>query len=158
MEIVFYLVIAIVAFGLGIVTGRYLLRQLLKQQEVAAQGKVKKILREAENNAEILKKNKLLEAKEKFLQMKADHEQEINQKNNVIAQRENTLKQKEQSLNQKLENQSKKEQELENQRNAFLGTPDGWKQKSRAEMGEMPNCYSCSHLSELSKAIRSQRK
>lgn len=119
MEIVFYLVVAALAFGLGIVTGRYLLRQLLKQQEVAAQTKVKKILRDAENNAEILKKNKLLEAKEKFLQMKADHEQEISQKNNNIAQRENSLKQKEQSLNQKLENQTKKELELENQRKGF---------------------------------------
>lgn len=113
MEIIIYLIIAVVAFGLGIVTGRYLLRQLIKKQEIAAQNKVKKILRDAENNAEILKKNKLLEAKEKFLQMKADHEQEINQKNNLIAQRENSFKQKEQSLNQKLENQNKKEQELE---------------------------------------------
>ncbi|MBD3748136.1 MAG: ribonuclease Y [Sphingobacteriales bacterium] len=113
MEIIIYLIIAVVAFGLGIVTGRYLLRQLIKKQEIAAQNKAKKILRDAENNAEILKKNKLLEAKEKFLQMKADHEQEINQKNNLIAQRENSFKQKEQSLNQKLENQNKKEQELE---------------------------------------------
>ncbi|RKD13264.1 ribonuclease Y [Pelobium manganitolerans] len=119
MEIIIYLIIAVIAFALGIITGRYLLRQLLKQQEVAAQNKVKKILREAENNAEILKKNKLLEAKEKFLQLKAEHEQEVNQKNGVIAQKENTLKQKEQSLNQKLENQNRKEQELENQRKAF---------------------------------------
>ncbi len=114
MGILIYLAIAIIAFGIGIVTGRYLLRQLLKQQEVAAQTKVKKILREAESNAEILKKNKLLEAKEKFLQMKADHEQEINQKNIAIAQKENTIKQKEQSINQKLENQNRKEQELDN--------------------------------------------
>jgi ribonuclease Y len=116
MGILIYLAIAIIAFGVGIVTGRYLLRQLLKQQEVAAQTKVKKILREAESNAEILKKNKLLEAKEKFLQMKADHEQEINQRNVVIVQKENTIKQKEQSFNQKLENQNRKEQELDNQK------------------------------------------
>jgi ribonuclease Y len=116
MGILIYLAIAIIAFGVGIVTGRYLLRQLLKQQEVAAQTKVKKILREAESNAEILKKNKLLEAKEKFLQMKADHEQEINQRNVVIVQKENTIKQKEQSVNQKLENQNRKEQELDNQK------------------------------------------
>ncbi|MBC7654675.1 MAG: DUF3552 domain-containing protein, partial [Oligoflexus sp.] len=113
MEILIYLIIAVVALGFGIVIGRYLLRQLLKQQEVAAQNKVKKILREAESKAEILRKDKLLEAKEKFLQMKSDHEQEINQKNTVAAQRENTLKQKEQSLNDKIENAGKKEQELE---------------------------------------------
>jgi ribonuclease Y len=113
MEILIYLIIAVVALGLGIVIGRFLLRQLLKQQEVAAQNKVKKMLREAESKAEILRKDKLLEAKEKFLQMKSDHEQEISQKNTIAAQRENTLKQKEQSLNDKIENAGKKEQELE---------------------------------------------
>jgi ribonuclease Y len=116
MEILIYLSIAVIALGLGVLIGRYLLRQLLKKQEALAQTKVKKILKDAESNAEILKKNKLLEAKEKFLQMKADHEQEVNQRNNNIAQRENSLKQKEQSLNQKLENQNKKEQELDNLR------------------------------------------
>jgi ribonuclease Y len=119
MEIFIYLIIAVVSLGLGIVTGRYLLRQLMKKQEIAAQSKVKKMLRDAESNAEILKKDRLLEAKEKFLQMKSDHEQEINQKNNTMAQRENSFKQKEQSLNQKLENQNKKEQDLENQRKQF---------------------------------------
>jgi ribonuclease Y len=65
--------------AIGIVIGRFLLRKLFKDQETSAQNKVKKILKDAENNAEILKKNKLLEAKEKFLQMKAEHEQEVNQ-------------------------------------------------------------------------------
>jgi len=119
MEILIYVIIGLVTFGLGIVTGRFLLRQLLKQQEVAAQNKVKKILREAESKAEILKKDKLLEAKEKFLQMKADHEQEINQKNVAAGQRENTLKQKEQSLNSKIDNAAKKEQELEKAKENF---------------------------------------
>ena len=100
--------------AVGFVLGRFLLRKLIRGQEVAAQGKVKKILKDAENNAEILKKDKLLEAKEKFLQMKAEHEQEVNSKNNTINQRENTVKQKEQSINQKLENITRKEQELDN--------------------------------------------
>lgn len=100
----------------GVFIGRYLLRNLLKNQEVAAQNKVKKILKDAENNAEILKKNKLLEAKEKFLQMKAEHEQEVNAKNNSVNQRENTIKQKEQSVNQRLENFNRKETELDNVR------------------------------------------
>jgi ribonucrease Y len=113
MEIIGYILLGLV-IGIGI--GRFMLRTLLKNQELSAQNKVKKILKDAENNAEILKKNKLLEAKEKFLQLKSEHEQEINAKNNTINQRENSIKQKEQSLNQKLENINRKEQELENQR------------------------------------------
>lgn len=111
MDIVLYILLGV---AVGIVIGRYMLRKLLKSQELSAQNKVKKILKDAENNAEILKKNKLLEAKEKFLQLKADHEQEVNARNNTISQRENSIKQKEQSLNQKLENVNKKDQELEN--------------------------------------------
>src|SRR5258708_3851886 len=100
----------------GIVIGRYMLRKLFKDQEVAAQNKVKKILKDAENDSEILKKNKLLEAKERFLQMKAEHEQQINEKNNNINQRENGVKQKEQSLNSRLENMNRKESEIDNVR------------------------------------------
>lgn len=116
VEILGYVFALIAGLGIGIVVGRFLLRNLLKKQEVAAQSKVKKILKDAENNAEILKKNKLLEAKEKFLQMKAEHEQEVNAKNNTINQRENTIKQKEQSVNQRLENFNKKEGELDKQK------------------------------------------
>lgn len=115
-EILGYLFALIAGLGIGIVVGRFLLRNLLKAQEVAAQNKVKKILKDAESNAEILKKNKLLEAKEKFLQLKAEHEQEVNAKNNNINQRENTIKQKEQSVNQRMENLNKKEQELDKQK------------------------------------------
>ncbi len=101
------------SLALGIVIGRYLLRSLLKQQEIAAQNKAKKILRDAETNADILKKDRLLEAKEKFLQLKTEHEQQVNSRNNEVNQRENTIKQKEQSLNSKLENLTRKEQELD---------------------------------------------
>ncbi|MFW0716935.1 ribonuclease Y [Pedobacter sp. N23S346] len=115
-EILGYIFALIAGLGIGIAVGRFLLRNLLKGQEVAAQNKVKKILKDAENNAEILKKNKLLEAKEKFLQLKAEHEQEVNAKNNTINQRENTMKQKEQSVNQRMENFNKKEQDLDKQK------------------------------------------
>jgi len=109
LQIVLYILGGLAA---GVVLGRFLLRKLFRNQEIGAQNKAKKILKDAETNAEILRKDKLLEAREKFLQMKADHEQEINTKNNTINQRENSIKQKEQSINQKLENLTRKEDEL----------------------------------------------
>ncbi len=116
MEIIGIIGYILTGLVVGIITGRYLLRSLLKKQEIAAQTKVKKILKDAENNAEILKKDRLLEAKEKFLQLKSEHEQEVNTRNNQINQRENSLKQKEQSVNQRLENLNRKENELDNQK------------------------------------------
>src|ERR1700744_4172332 len=117
MNSILYLIIGVLVGGLpGVLVGRFLLMKLFKDQEVAAQNKVKKILKDAENDSEILKKNKLLEAKERFLQMKAEHEQELNAKNNSYNQRENAFKQKEQSLNARLENLTRKENEIDNVR------------------------------------------
>ncbi|MBE9602922.1 ribonuclease Y [Pedobacter sp. MC2016-24] len=116
MEILGIIGYVLAGLVIGVLIGRYLLRSLLKTQEIAAQTKVKKMLKDAESKAEILKKDRLLEAKEKFLQLKSEHETEVNAKNNAINQRENSLKQKEQSLNSKIENASRKEQELDNTR------------------------------------------
>src|SRR5690606_27982809 len=105
-----------IAFVVGAAVGRFALRFLFKKQEVAAQSKAKKILKEAEQAGEHAKKKRLLEAKEKFLQLKAEHEKETNQKNNTLNQRESSIRQKEQSLNQKMENLNREKQELENKR------------------------------------------
>lgn len=53
------------------------------------------IIKEAETEAEVIKKNKLLEVKEKFLNKKADLEKEVAQRNQKIQQAENKLKQRE---------------------------------------------------------------
>src|SRR5690606_34279353 len=60
------------------------------------------------------KKQRNLEAKEKFLQLKAEHEKEVSQRNSTGAQKENTIRQKEQSLNQKLESINREKQEMDN--------------------------------------------
>ena len=61
------------------------------------------ILKEAETEAEVIKKNKLLEVKEKFLNKKADLEKEVAQRNQKIQQAENKLKQREMVLIQRQE-------------------------------------------------------
>jgi ribonuclease Y len=55
----------------------------------------------------------LLEAKEKFLQLKQEHDKEIAQRNRAQEQLENKMKQQQQSLNQKIEGAQRKEQELD---------------------------------------------
>lgn len=107
------IITGIVALLIGFLIARILLKKGIQDHEQIAKQQAEKILKDAESQAELLKKNKLLEAKEKFLQLKAEHEQEIQQKNTQASQRENTLKQKEQSLSQKLENNTRKEQELD---------------------------------------------
>ena len=71
------------------------------------------ILKDAEAEAEVIKKNKLLEVKEKFLNKKADLEKEVAARNQKIQQAENKLKQRELVLNQRQEELQRKKQEAD---------------------------------------------
>ena len=75
--------------------------------------KCETIIKEAETEAEVIKKNKLLEVKEKFLNKKADLEKEVAARNQKIQQAENKLKQREMVLNQKNEELQRKRNEAE---------------------------------------------
>ena len=75
--------------------------------------KYEEILKEAENEAEVMKKNKLLEVKEKFLNKKADLEKEVAARNQKIQQAENKLKQREMVLTQRQEELQRKKQEAD---------------------------------------------
>ena len=75
--------------------------------------KYESIIKKAETEAEVIKKNKLLEVKEKFLNKKADLEKEVAIRNQKIQQAENKLKQREMVLNQKNEELQRKRNETE---------------------------------------------
>jgi ribonuclease Y len=78
--------------------------------------KSKKIIEEAEKEAEAIKKNKLLEVKEKFISLKADLEKQVSARNSKIQSQEAKLKQRELGLNQRYEEIQKKKNELDSVR------------------------------------------
>ena len=100
------LVLSISALILGF-GASYLIWQL------ALKNKSHKIVSEAESEAEVIKKEKILQAKERFLQLKAEHEKIINEKNNKIGLAESRIKQKELTLSQKLEEAQRKKNEAD---------------------------------------------
>jgi ribonuclease Y len=77
------------------------------------ENKANNIVKEAEAEAEVIKKDKILQAKEKFLQLKTEHEKTINDRNQAMQVSENRIKQKEQALSQKQEQVQRKDQELD---------------------------------------------
>jgi ribonuclease Y len=79
----------------------------------AQKRKSRNIIREAETEAEVIKKDKILQAKEKFLQLKSEHERAINEKNQKILSAESKLKQRETLLSGKFEEIQRKNKELE---------------------------------------------
>ena len=71
------------------------------------------VLQEAEKEAEVIKKNKMLEVKEKFLHLKADLEKQVSQRNAKIQSVETKLKQRELTMNQRQEELQRRNNEVE---------------------------------------------
>ena len=59
----------------------------------------KRAMAEAAAEAELLKKNKLIEAKEKFIALKVEHEQQVQERNAKVQEKEVKLQQREMQLN-----------------------------------------------------------
>ncbi|MGQ9847816.1 MAG: ribonuclease Y [Bacteroidales bacterium] len=76
--------------------------------------KREKILKDAQNEADVILKQKELLAKEKFLQLKSEHEKYINERNAKMAQMEAKIIQKDALLSQKLEEVQRKKKEIDN--------------------------------------------
>lgn len=125
MSTISYIIItALVSLGAGIFIGRFLLRQILQKQEEEAREKAKLIIREAELNAESIKKDRILEAKEKYLRLKSEFEEEANKKKNIIIQNENKVKQREQQVATQVEQVKRKETELNTQKEQLNAQKD----------------------------------
>jgi ribonuclease Y len=79
----------------------------------AAEEKANAIIKEGESKAELYLKDKTMEAKERFYQLKTEHEKHITEKDKTIVAAENRIKQKEATINQQLEQTKRKETEVE---------------------------------------------
>ena len=82
-------------------------------RNVILKKKGSQIIRDAEIQGENIKKEKIFQAKEKFLQLKSEHEKEVNEKNFQIQQFENKLKQREMQINQQASEVQKKQKEAD---------------------------------------------
>jgi ribonuclease Y len=104
---------AVVSLVVGLISGNVYYKRKIKKNEDSAHEKAKLILKEAEIQAETLKKDKIIEAKEKLLKMKQEFEEEANRKKNQIITNEQKIKQREAQLSKELEQIKRKESELD---------------------------------------------
>ncbi len=84
-----------------------------------AKSRANKILNEAHSEAENIKNNKILQAKEKFLELKSEHEKYILSKNAEHNDKNQYLKLKETEVNQKLKKIEKLKAEFEEKIKSF---------------------------------------
>ncbi len=64
--LIILVVVGLVAILTGFLISRYVLNKTMRTKEQLAEQKAKAIVKDAEADSEVIKKNKILEAKEKF--------------------------------------------------------------------------------------------
>lgn len=99
-------VVAVIALLIGIGIGYMLLNKMLS-------GKAESIIKEAEAKGETIKEKKILQAKEKFLALKEEHNKEIKSRTSKIQSTEDRIKNKENQVSKQIESNNRKEKELD---------------------------------------------
>jgi ribonuclease Y len=107
------------------------------------------ILSEATKEGETLKEKKILQAKEKFFELKNQHESEVREKNKKIQQTEDRLKNRDRELSQQVEQHKRKDKEIEQLREN-LNKQIEVNQRKQSEL-EKNNQKAVSLLQELAK-------
>ena len=103
---ILYIIIALISLAAGGIMTYFFHMMILRKRST-------NIIKEAGAEAEVIRKDKILQAKEKFLQLKSEHEKVINEKNQRVLVAENTLKQREGSFSQKTEEIHRKNKEVD---------------------------------------------
>ncbi|MFN8321777.1 MAG: ribonuclease Y [Chitinophagales bacterium] len=117
-------VIAVVAAIVGLLVGRSITQksnldvEKKAEEEVSkklaeAQATADKLIADAKRNAENVKKDKELQAKESFIQLKSKHEAEVAERNKKAIEKETQVKQLQTEVSQRTAEISKKEKEVD---------------------------------------------
>ncbi len=101
------IIVAVAAFFIG-GGASFLIAQGMQKKKASS------IIQEAEKEAETIKKDKILQAKEKFLELKAEHEKVINRREQKLNEINARTKDREAKNNQRYEENKRKDKELSN--------------------------------------------
>jgi ribonuclease Y len=109
------LIIAVAALLVGIIAGKFIFAKDTKRKIEEADLHAQNLIKEAELRAETVRKEKELSAKERFVQLKGEHDKEILERNRKLGEIENRARQKEQAATQKEQAINQKTEQLERQ-------------------------------------------
>ena len=77
------------------------------------------IIKNAEKDGESLKKDKMLQAKERFIELKSEHEKVINSRERKMVEAEKRTRDKESQVSSELAKSKKANDELENKKQSY---------------------------------------
>ncbi|MCB0715195.1 MAG: ribonuclease Y [Chitinophagaceae bacterium] len=110
---ILYIIIGAIALILGLIVGKIIFSKNSKKKLAEAEAQSQTIIHEAQLRAETIRKEKELEAKERFVKLKSAHDKAVFEKNKKISDTENRINQREQNIKQKEEHLDKKLKENE---------------------------------------------
>jgi ribonuclease Y len=119
MYILLYLFISVLITGLGFLAGFFYRKHLIDSHMESLEALGKKILDDARKEAENIKKETQLQAKDQLLQLKADFDRETQERRQEFAQIERRFLQKEENLEKKAALLDEREAEL-NKKQKYL--------------------------------------
>jgi ribonucrease Y len=115
-DVLLIILAALAGLGGGAALAGFFIKNKNAKLEEETQVRVKSMLREAELTAETIKKDRILEAKEKYLKLKAEFDEEMNNKKNIIISNENKVKQLQSQVSKEQEALKRKEAELDSKK------------------------------------------
>ncbi len=109
----YYVIAGVGGLVLGIIIGRILLQSVFKKSENDAKEKAQLIIKEAELKQESIKKEKIMEAKERYIKLKEEFDENVGQRKRNIEEQEKKIKNKDQQLSKLIAENNRKEAELD---------------------------------------------
>jgi len=151
------MIAAALAIGLGV---GYFIRKMIAEAKISsAEAAAKKILDEANQEANSLKRESQLEAKEEAHRMRSELDKEVKERRSELQRLERRLDQKEESLDRKLNNVEKKEEELrlkEVESNKFREELEKLEQKQLTELERISGMTSDEAKDVLLQRVRNE--
>lgn len=113
MNTIWYVLVAVISIAIGVFAGMVLRKKIAEGKIGSAEEEAKRIVLDAEKQAETKKKEALIEAKEEILRRKNEADKEIKDRRSEVSKIERRLEQKEENLDKKSETLEKKNEQLD---------------------------------------------
>lgn len=118
-NIVTIIITAVVALIVGFIIAKMLEKNNAATAIASAKKEAASIIKNAEKDGESLKKDKMLQAKERFIELKSEHEKVINSRERKMVEAEKRTRDKESQVSSELARGKKSTDELENKKKSY---------------------------------------
>lgn len=141
---IYTIAFGIVGIVLGLIVSKILDKSSANKTITNAQKEASQLIRDAQKEGEIIKKDKLFQAKEKFLELKSEHDKVIASRENKLNDAQKRIRDKESQISNEISKNKRLNQSLED-KSAILNKKSEYIDKKKEELDKLHQ----SHVSQL---------